>query len=119
MGLGLSPDGTSIAAITFGATDNRIRLLSLTGQLTREILVKNWYGFRSVDWAADSKGLFVASNPAGSKQSLLYIDLAGNPHPIWQVNSIWPSWAIPSRNGKYVAIPAPTIESNVWMAQQF
>jgi Tol biopolymer transport system component/DNA-binding winged helix-turn-helix (wHTH) protein len=118
-GWGLSPDGTSIAAITFGATDNRIRLLSLTGQPTREILVKNWYGFRSVDWAADSKGLFVASNPAGSKQSLLYIDLAGNPHQIWQVSSIWPSWAIPSRNGKYVAIPAPTIESNVWMAQQF
>jgi Tol biopolymer transport system component/DNA-binding winged helix-turn-helix (wHTH) protein len=116
---GLSPDGTSIAAVTFGATDNRIWLLSLTGQPTREIVVKNWYGFRSVDWAADSKGLFVASNPAGSKQSLLYVDLAGNAHPIWQVNSIWPSWAVPSRDGKYVAIPAPTVDSNVWMAEHF
>jgi len=97
---GLSPDGTSIAAVTFGATDNRIRLLSLSGQPTRELVVKNWYGFRSVDWAADSKGLFIASNPAGSRQSLLYVDLAGNAHPIWQVNSIWPSWAVPSRSGK-------------------
>ena len=118
-GWGLSPDGTSIAAFTFGATANRIRLLSLSGQPTRELVVKNWSGFTSIDWSADSKGLFVASNPAGSRQSLLYVDLAGNAHQIWQVNSIWPSWAVPSRNGRYVAIPAPTVDSNVWMAENF
>jgi len=116
---GLSRDGTSIAAITFSTDDNRIRLFSLSGQPTRELVVKNWNGFMSVDWAADSKGLFVTSNPAGLRQSLLYVDLAGNAHPIWQVNSIWPSWAVPSRNGKYVAIPAPTVDSNVWMAENF
>jgi WD40 repeat protein len=116
---GLSPDGTSIAAFTFGATNNRIRLLSLSGEPTRELVVKNWSGFTSLDWAADSKGLFVTSNPAGLRQSLLYVDLAGNAHRIWQVDSIWPSWAVPSRNGKYVAIPAPTVESNVWMAENF
>jgi len=82
-------------------------------------VVKNWTGFNSIDWAADSKGLFIASNPTGSMQSLLYVDLAGNAHPIWQVNSIWPSWAVPSRNGKYVAIPAPTVDSNVWLAENF
>ena len=116
---GLSPDGASIAAVTSGPTDNRIQLLSLSGQPTRELVVKNWTGFISMDWAADSKGLFIASNPTGSMQSLLYVDLAGNAHPIWQVNSIWPSWAIPSRNGKYVAIPAPTVDSNAWMAENF
>jgi len=115
----LSPDGTSIAALTFGATDNRIRLLSLSGQPARELVVKNWSRFTSMDWAADSKGLFVASNPVGSRQSLLYVDLAGSAHQIWQVDSIWASWAIPSRNGKYVAIPAPTVNSNVWMAENF
>jgi len=115
---GLSPDGTSIAAVTFGATDNRIRLLSLSGQPTRELAVKNWSSFTSLDWAADSKGLFVVST-AGLTQSLLYIDLAGNAHQIWQVNSTWPSWAIPSRNGKYVAIPASTADSNAWMAENF
>jgi Tol biopolymer transport system component/DNA-binding winged helix-turn-helix (wHTH) protein len=116
---GLSPDGTAIAAVTFGATDNRIRLLSLSGQPNRELVVKNWNGFRSVDWAADSKGLFITSNPAGSRQSLLYVDLTGNAHQLWQVNSVWPSWAVPSRDGKYVTIPAPTIDSNVWMAENF
>jgi len=116
---GLSPDGTSIAAFTFGATNNRIRLLSLTGQPTRELTVKNWSGFTSLDWAADSKGLFVSSNPAGLRQSLLYVDLAGNARQSWQVNNIWPSWAVPSRNGKYVALPVATVDSNVWMAENF
>lgn len=118
-GWGLSPDGTLIAEITLGGTDNRLRLLSLSGQPTREFAVKNWSNFTSLDWAADSKGLFVASNPTGLKQSLLYIDLAGNAHPIWQLNNIWPSWAIPSRNGKYVAIPVATVDGNVWMAENF
>jgi hypothetical protein len=79
--------------------------------------VKNWSGFNSLDWAADSKGLFVNSNPAGLRESLLYVDLAGNAHQIWQVNRVWPSWAVPSRNGKYLAILGPTIDSNVWMAE--
>jgi len=116
---GLSPDGKSIAAFTFGATNNRIRLLSLSGQPSRELVVKNWSGFTSLDWAADSKGLFVSSNPAGFRQSLLYVDLAGNAHQIWEVNHVWPGWAIPSRNGKYLAILAPTADSNVWMAENF
>ena len=116
---GLSPDGTSIAAFAFGAADNRIRLLSLSGQSTRELLVKNWSTFTSLDWAADSNGLFVTSNPTGLKQSLLYVDLAGKALPIWEVNNIWASWAIPSRNGKYVAIPVATLDSNVWMADNF
>jgi len=116
---GLSPDGTSIAAVTSGPTDNRIRLLSLSGQPTRELMVKNWTAFTSIDWTADSKGLFVGSNPAGLRQSLLYVDLAGNAHQIWQLNNVWPTWAIPSRNGKYVAILAPTNDSNVWMAENF
>ncbi|HEV2400320.1 MAG TPA: winged helix-turn-helix domain-containing protein [Candidatus Sulfotelmatobacter sp.] len=118
-GWGLSPDGKSIAASTFGPTNNRIRLLSLAGQPTREVTVKNWSGFTSLDWAADSKGFFINSNPAGLRQSLLYVDLAGNAHQIWQVNHVWPSWAIPSRNGKYLAILGPTMDSNVWMAESF
>jgi hypothetical protein len=82
-------------------------------------VVKNWSGFTSIDWAADSKGFFVASNPAGLRQILLYVDLGGNAHPVWQVNNILPSWAVPSRNGKYVAIPASTVDSNAWMAENF
>jgi hypothetical protein len=37
----------------------------------------------------------------------------------WEVRSFIPTWAIASRNGKYLAIPAPTVQSNVWMLENF
>jgi serine/threonine protein kinase len=116
---GLSPDGTSIAAVTLSASDNRIRLISLKGQPNREIRVKGWNSFTSLDWAADGKGFFVSSNPNGRLSTLLYVDLMGNAHSLWQVKNFQATWAIPSHNGKYVAIPAPTVGSNAWMAENF
>ena len=95
MNWGLSPDGKLIAVTKSG--DKRIRLLSIAGQPTREIVLKNWSSFTSVDWAADSKGLFVTSNPTGWRSSLLYVDLAGNAHELWQVKGSLQSWGIQSR----------------------
>ncbi|MGH7486980.1 MAG: TolB family protein, partial [bacterium] len=115
----LSPDGTWIALNTFSAGNNRIRLMSLSGRPTREITVKDWNSFTSIDWAADGKGFFVSSNPTGRLSTLLYVDLMGNAHSLWQVKNNQATWAIPSHNGKYVAIPAPTVGSNVWMVDNF
>jgi eukaryotic-like serine/threonine-protein kinase len=116
---GLSPDGTLIAAVQIGATQHQIRLISLAGQPAREITVKNWNNFMSLDWAADGKGFFISSNPTGRLDTVLYVDLAGNATPLWQVKNFQAAWAIPSHNGKYVAIPAPTTECNVWMVENF
>jgi hypothetical protein len=63
--------------------------------------------------------LFVTSNPTGWRSSLLYVDLAGNAHELWQVKGRFQSWGIASRDGKYLAIPAPTTSSNVWMAEGY
>jgi Tol biopolymer transport system component len=116
---GLSPDGTSVAVVTFSASDNRIRLISLSGRPTREITVRNWNSFTSLDWAANGKGFFISSNPTGRLSTLLYVDLMGNAHSLWQVKNFQATWAIPSHNGKYVAIPAPTVGNNVWMVDNF
>jgi serine/threonine protein kinase len=115
----LSPDGKLIAMFKDGLEDNRVQLLSVGDGSSREIAVKDWSRFTSVDWAADSQGLFITSNPTGRSSALLYVDLAGNAHNLWEVRSPFPNWAIPSRNGKYLAIPAPTIQSNVWMVENF
>jgi eukaryotic-like serine/threonine-protein kinase len=116
---GLSPDGTLVAAVQVGATQHQIRLVSLAGQPAREITVKDWNNFMSLDWAADGKGFFISSNPTGRVDTVLYVDLAGNATPLWQVKNSQSAWAIPSHNGKYVAIPAPTTECNVWMVENF
>jgi eukaryotic-like serine/threonine-protein kinase len=116
---GLSPDGTLIAAVQIGATQHQIRLISLAGQPAREITVKNWNNFMSLDRAADGKGFFISSNPTGRLDTVLYVDLAGNATPLWQVKNFEAAWTIPSHNGKYVAIPAPTTECNAWMVENF
>jgi hypothetical protein len=58
-------------------------------------------------------------NPTGHLDTVLYVDLAGNATPLWQVKAFQAAWAIPPHNGKYVAIPAPTTECNVWMVENF
>jgi Tol biopolymer transport system component len=115
----LSPDGRSIAAVTFGADNNQIHFIPVSGGPPHDLVVKNGSGFNSVDWAADSKGLFLSSNPTGLRQSLLYVDLAGNAHPIWQMDNLWPNWAVPSRDGKFIAMPRANMDSNVWMTENF
>jgi eukaryotic-like serine/threonine-protein kinase len=116
---GLSPDGTIIAAVETSAIRHQIQLISLSGQPARQIAVKDWNNFLSIDWAADGKGFFISSNPTGRLSTLLYVDLAGTATPLWKVKTFRPMWAIPSRNGRYVAIPAPTTECNVWMVENF
>lgn len=115
----LSPDGTLIAGIAFDANDNRIHLLPLSGRPAHDFVVKGRSGFNSIDWAADSKALFVSSNSTGFRQNLLYVDLAGNAHQIWESGSISPNWAVPSRNGKHVAMPVFNVNSNVWITENF
>ena len=115
----LSPDGTLIAAVTFTASGSQIQLISLSGRPTREIAVKGWNSLTSLDWAAEGKGFFVSSNPTGRLSTLLYVDLMGNAHALWQVKNFQATWAIPSRKGKYVAMPAPTVGSNVWLVDNF
>ena len=65
------------------------------------------------------EGAVCQQQSCGFQAKLADVDLAGNAHQIWEVNHVWASWAIPSRNGKYLAILAPTADSNVWMAENF
>jgi len=113
----LSPDGTTIAVTKAG--DERILLLSLAGEAPRELQLKGLKTVTSLDWSADSKGMFISSNASGRRVTMLYVDLHGKIRPLRQLDTNqYTSWAIPSRNGKYVAIPAPTVESNVWVADR-
>jgi eukaryotic-like serine/threonine-protein kinase len=115
----LSPDGTTLAASELSGTNRQIQLISLAGQAPRTITLKDWNNLLSLDWAADGKGFFISSSPTGQISTLLYVDLAGNAHSLWQVKTFQANWGIPSRDGKYVAIAAPTTECNVWMVENF
>jgi eukaryotic-like serine/threonine-protein kinase len=116
----LSPDGKMVAAVKYSTGQSTVQLLPVSGGPRREIIVKEWSAISSIDWSADSRGFFISSNPTGHLPTLLYLDLDGNAHPLWSMKRLfWESWAIPSRDGKHLAISAPTVESNVWKVDNF
>jgi Tol biopolymer transport system component len=120
----LSADGSRIAMI--GDTpQGSIEVRSLTGQMKTRIEVKGWPNPFTIDWAADDKTLFVShagliaspSGPIGA--TVLRVDFEGHAQPIWETRGGRYAWAIPSPDGKYLAIRGATTERNAWMVENF
>jgi Tol biopolymer transport system component/DNA-binding winged helix-turn-helix (wHTH) protein len=114
----LSPDGTTLAIAKgkFGSDEPRIRLISLDGAPERSLSIHGWPGIASLDWAFDSKSLW-ASTPGEKENALLRIDLRGNVRVVWRPKNATVGWAIPSRDGKYVALNVHSGSANVSMLE--
>lgn len=115
----LSPDGKFIAGAAVDARVGVIHLFPVSGGPSREIDLQGVRGIATVDWASDSKGLFVSANPTGRVSTLMFVDLSGHAHPLWSLRNYAQMWAIPSRDGRRVAIPGPTLDSNVFSLENF
>ena len=120
-GWNLSRDGSRLAFTQSVDHDGRIRILSLGGGEAREIYVKGWNYLRSLSWAADGKGLFVARHPI-SGSTLLYVDLEGRSDVLWQQGELpgspW-TWGVPSPDGRHLAFVGYTADTNVWLLENF
>lgn len=115
----LSPDGSTlaIARSKWGQEEGRIHLVFLNGSPDRWISVSGSPNLASIDWAADSKSLWAATR--GEKENeLLQIDLRGNARPVWRPKKIKVVWAIPSRDGKKVALLVESTSANIWMLER-
>jgi eukaryotic-like serine/threonine-protein kinase len=112
----VSPDGSHLAVLKLH--EGHIRVLPLTGGLPGDVKVKGWGALNSLDWAADGKGFFCSSQSLLGA-TLLHIDLNGNAQVLWVQKGIYQTWGVPSPDGKNLAILGPTINSNVWMIENF
>lgn len=117
----LSPDGARFAYLKFGEPYGHIQLLSLDGRLERDITVKGWPGFTTLDWAPDGKAMYCGTKSA-EQATLLHVDLDGNAEVLWQHRGALGFdgvWAIPSPDGRYLAIATEVMDSNLWMVENF
>jgi serine/threonine protein kinase/Tol biopolymer transport system component len=126
----LSPDGTRIAVLKYSAAN--IRVFPVNGAPPREIFAKGWKSLASVYWAPDGKGFFVSGTADGGS-ALLHLDLQGNAHVLWnQKGSTAPwnlplahykgpsaPWAVPSPDGRHLAIYNWNFSGNIWMIENF
>jgi hypothetical protein len=114
--LEVSADGTRIAVIRSPASS--IYVFSVHGRPVQEIKVRNWSNLRIFTWAISGKGLFLDEG-IRSGQVLLYVDLQGNTHRLWENTGSTDAEARPSPDGRYLAIQSRTTNSNMWMMENF
>jgi DNA-binding winged helix-turn-helix (wHTH) protein/Tol biopolymer transport system component len=115
----LSPDGTTLAIAKgkWGDEEPRIHLVHVNGGADRWITTSGGLAVASLDWAADSRGLWAAS--AGEEENaLLHIDLHGHAVPVWRPKKMRVGWAIPSRDGRHLALLVSSGSANVWMVER-
>jgi eukaryotic-like serine/threonine-protein kinase len=124
----LSPDGTRVAVLR--RSEATIHVLRLNQQAPQEIVAKSRGGLETVDWAADGTGLFVSRVQEGGS-ALLHLDLRGNTDLLWESEGTvepgitafvgGPSmpWAVPSPDGRHLAICKWSLNANIWMLENF
>jgi DNA-binding winged helix-turn-helix (wHTH) protein len=114
----LSPDGATLA-IANARTDEppRIHLVPLNGVPDKWLSIQNWSGLASLDWAADSKSLWAPST-GDEQNTLLNIDLQGQVRDVWQPKKKIVGWAIPSRDGRFLALHVDSTSANAWMLER-
>jgi serine/threonine protein kinase len=113
-----SPDGSLFAYEKTDWTADQVHLLPLGGGQARTVTVKGYTNLNSLDWAPDSKSVFVGTwGPSGA--TLLHFDLNGNVQPIWHQPQPNQTWGIPSPDGHHLAIFGVSADANVWMIENF
>lgn len=116
----LSPDGKKIAVLK--RSENRVHILSLVGMRERLITIKGWQRLETVGWTANGKGLFI-SDAKETSSVLLRVDLRGNSEVLWEQSGEQEGnndiYAIPSADGRHLAMYGWTRNSNIWMLENF
>ena len=119
----LSPDGLTLAIAKANKLDILtkpvIRLLTLKDGKERSISLKDWSSINSLDWAADGKSLWVSASTNTGINAMLNVDLQGRARPVWEQTKMYVGWAIPSPDGRYIALLQASGNSNVWMVENF
>jgi len=117
----LSPNGSTLALATKhrAATKAVIRMLRLDGTDERTLSLDNWFAISYMDWAADAKSLWVNASSASGTPTLLNVRLNGRVTPALEEKEMQLGWAIPSPDGRHVAIWKSEQSENVWLLEGF
>ena len=115
-GWSLSPDGSHIAVLDNQA--GQIHILSLHEDAEVGFAVKGWDGLDALNWAANGKALFVSSHTQYGS-ALLNVDLRGDTHVLWKQEGGLGTVGIPSPDGRHLAMLGWSLNSNIWMMENF
>jgi DNA-binding winged helix-turn-helix (wHTH) protein/Tol biopolymer transport system component len=121
----LSPDGrylaSPLAAHPYDALG--LRVVDLATGKQREIQVPSVLLIMGMDWAPDSHSLWVGGymgrSSGGTRSGIVRVDLTGHVRTVLEGSSMAVWFAIPSPDGRRVAVLAHTDNSNVSLLENF
>jgi serine/threonine protein kinase len=110
------PDGNEIGTIVTGQAGprNRVRIVSFTGQPSRDIVVRGAKELGNLTWLPSGKGFFAIDG-----NDLLFITLDGVSRVLWAPAGLEPWWAEPSPDSRHLAIHMGSGQINAWMLSDF
>jgi eukaryotic-like serine/threonine-protein kinase len=112
----VSPDGRQIAAVSAATPRNRITVIPIDGGAAAgsTITVDGYQWLGSLRWDASGAGFFASSTDAEVTGALLHIHPDGSATYLRrQLNG--DGWAIPSADGRHLALQEWTMAGNVWI----
>jgi len=112
----LSPDGAHVAVLR--NAEGQIGIVSLRGQPPQEIRLKDWSNLQTVVWDASGTGLLVSDGIQGGTV-LLGVDLRGQAHVLWRNHGFNLTNVRPSPDGRHLAILGSSVDSSMWMMENF
>jgi len=121
-GWSLSPDGSQLAILAvYNFNQDTIRLRSTSTGKTRDLVARGWNGLRGIAWSADGRSLLVTwynHGREGRESALLNVTLDGRASELLHTsNQIYA--AIPSPDGRLLAITEGAGTMNVWQIENF
>jgi WD40-like Beta Propeller Repeat len=124
----LLPDGQSIAYVVRNrGVLNTIRVTSFKDHHSTDILVPQAGQLSSI--TASDDGFFTVNqgidiyrpldHALTRTSELLFVDRDGSVTKLWSSPNVGMLWALPSPDGKRLAIPANTMRNEIWMISDF
>jgi hypothetical protein len=115
----LSPDGRTLATSTGSREEPAVLLKSTIDGSERSLPLQSWAGIASFDWASDSQSLWVTAYTYPNTSSLINLDLQGHARTVLEDKDMKIGWAIPSPDGRHLALWKGSTKANVWMIDSF
>jgi hypothetical protein len=120
-GLGcILPDGNALAYVvrTDVGPRNRIRVVSFKGQPSKDFIVQNVTNLEGLAAHSSGSGFFSTDHTANGV-NLVFVTRDGTSRVLWSPTQVVPLWAVPSPDGKHVAINVASRYKNAWMLTNF
>ena len=111
----ISPDGKWLAS----PVGKRVIIRSFQlERIVREIPVRGASNLHTLYFAPDGQGFF-AGDSSSTEVRQLYVDLSGKTTLLWRQAGNYVVWAVPSPDGRHLAMVIHTTESNVYSVANF